>query len=712
MSLIETIQSHLPLSDDTWVLFIVFSIILFAPLLMNRLRIPHIIGMILAGVLLGQYGFNILELDNTFASFGQFGLYYIMFLAGLEMNLEDLKNCRHKSILFGVLTFAVPFCIGLWVSLSWLHLSWAASILLASVLSSHTLVSYPIVSRYGLNKHESVIFSVGATLVTLTISLFILAGVSSISEGETGFFFWAILIVKCLLFMLITVLVFPRLARWFFRKYGDNVMQFVFVLALLCLGAILAKVAGLDGIFGAFLVGLVLNRYIPSVSPLMNRIEFVGNALFIPYFLIGVGMIINIRYLFTDWHNLQLILIILLTATVTKWIAAFVAQKIFKKGKPQRQMMFGLTNAHAAGALAIIMVGTRIETAPGVFLIGDEILNAVVIIILFSCIISSLVTEHAARQLVKLDDPLPAQHSLKEKEKIVISIANPETMPFLVNTALLMRNVKQEEELIGLHVSVNDDDLEQSQKEGKKLLEEASKIASSVDVFLSPQCRIGTNVAASILHTTLECDATVVILGLHQKGGALLDSFYGSTTRELVYGINKQVIIVRSNIPVNTLRRIVVYAAPAAEFEAGFYKWIERLCRMGEQIGCQMFFYAHHKTLQLIERYISSQHSVIRANYCTNESWKDFLDHAKVNDDHLLVLVNARRGSISWNENFDNFPTYIDKYYAQKNIMIIYPDLFGEAQEPTSFSEPIKPGKRQIYGAIRHWIERIINRKK
>ena len=307
-----------PITDPTWIFLIVLVIILFAPLLLNKLKIPHIIGMILAGVLIGGHGLNILERDSSFELFGQVGLYYIMFLAGLEMDMEDFRKNKVKGLVFGLLTFFIPLLLGIWTSMEMLGYGFVTAVLLSSMYSSHTLIAYPIVSRYGLSRQRSVTISIGGTAVTVTLALLVLALVSGMYNGTATPMYWVMLVLKVTLICLVIVFVFPRLARVFFRKYDDAVMQFVFVLALVFLGGGLISLAGMEGILGAFLVGMALNTLIPKVSPLMNRLEFVGNALFIPYFLIGVGMIIDVRTLFKGGEALKVAVVMTVVATVEK----------------------------------------------------------------------------------------------------------------------------------------------------------------------------------------------------------------------------------------------------------------------------------------------------------------------------------------------------------------------------------------------------------
>ena len=698
---------HLPITDPTWIFFLVLMIILFAPIILGRLRIPHIIGMILAGVVIGKYGFNILERDSSFELFGKVGIYYIMFLAGLEMDLENLKKNLGRAFVFGLLTFAIPFAVGMWVGMSLFRFSVGASLLLSSIFASHTLVAYPIVGRYGLSRHASVSISIGGTMFALTVSLFVLAGISGIYKGELDSGSWMLFVLKCVAYCVFVFWIFPRFARWFFRKYEDNVMQYIFVLALVFLSAALAELAGMEGIFGAFLAGLVLNRLIPHVSPLMNRTEFVGNALFIPYFLIGVGMLINLGTLFSGGETLKVVLVMVVVATVTKWIAAWLTQKIYRMSKASRQMLFGLSNAHAAGALAMVMVGTKIEIAPGEYLMNEGMLNGVVIMILFSCIISSMVTEHAARTMALAEENGEMDMSRgKEDERMMVSIANPETVEPLVNMALLMRNPKSKKELLAVTVEVEYDEAKKQAKlaQRRKSLEHAARIASAVDVPMKPRCRLSTNAATGILNTASEMNATEIVLGLHHKHG-LLDSFLGSFAQSILKGTHRQLMIVKCLMPVNTMRRLMVAVPPKAEYEAGFYKWVERLARIGGQLGCRVHFWAHPDTIQRISGYMEKFHSSVRVEFSTMDDWDDLLMmSSKVAYDHLTVIVSARKGAISYQPSFEELPNQITKYFSNSSLMLIYPDQLGDPLENFTFSSPRSQAENRIYDNVSKWV--------
>ena len=698
---------HLPITDPTWIFFLVLMIILFAPIILGRLRIPHIIGMILAGVVIGKYGFNILERDSSFELFGKVGIYYIMFLAGLEMDLENLKKNLLKALVFGVLTFCIPFAMGMWVGMNVLGFGVGASMLLSSIFASHTLVAYPIVGRYGMARHASVSISIGGTMFALTVALFILAGISGMYRGELDSGSWIWFIGKCVGYCVFVFLVFPRFARWFFRTYEDNVMQYIFVLSLVFLSAALAELAGMEGIFGAFLAGLVLNRLIPHVSPLMNRTEFVGNALFIPYFLIGVGMLINLRALFHGGDTIKVVIIMLIVATLTKWVAAWLTQLIYRMSAASRQMMFGLSNAHAAGALAMVMVGTKIEVSSGVYLMNDDMLNGVVIMILFSCIISSVVTEHAARKMALAEENGEMEmNRAKEDDRMMVSIANPETVDPLVNMALMMRDPKSKKELLAVTVEVEYDEAKKQAKlaQRRKSLEQAARIAAAVDVPMKTRCRLSTNAATGILNTASEMNATEIVLGLHHKHG-LLDSFLGSFAQGILKGTHRQMMVIKCLIPVNTMRRIMVAVPPKAEYESGFYKWVERVARIGGQLGCRVHFWAHSDTLQRISGYMNRFHGSVRVEFSTMDDWDDLLlISSKVAFDHLMVIVCARKGAISYQASFEELPNQITKYFSNNSLMLIYPDQLGDPLENFTFSSPRSQSENRIYDQVSNWV--------
>ena len=640
----------LPVTDPTWIFLLVLLIILFAPILLNKLRIPHIIGMILAGLVIGEHGFNILVRDSSFELFGKVGLYYIMFLAGLEMNMGDFKKNRGKAVMLGLLAFVIPIGIGLVTNMMLLKYSLVTSILLASMYASHTLVAYPIVIRYGVSRHRSVSIAVGGTAVTDTLTLLVLAVVGGLFKGESGGLFWLWLVVKVIFLGALIMYSFPRIGRWFFRRYDDNVMQFIFVLAMVFLGAGLMEFVGMEGILGAFLAGLVLNRLIPHVSPLMNHLEFVGNALFIPYFLIGVGMLIDIHVIFGQGDALKVAAVMIVVALVGKWIASWLTQKIYKMAPIERELMFGLSNAQAAATLAAVLVGYNIILPNGERLLNEDVLNGTVLLILVTCVVSSFITERAARKIAMCEAHLEEERTV-EAERILIPVANPDTIEYLMNLSLLIRDTKQKDNLLALNVINDNNTSEGLELRGKRYLEKAAMITASADVPLRQITRYDLNIASGIIHTAKEYEVTDVIIGLHRKVN-IVDSFFGMLAENLLKGLHREVMIAKFLIPINTIRRIIIAVPPKAEYEAGFQKWVEHFCRMGGTLGCRVHFFANEETTVQLQALVKKKYGQTLTDFSRLDDWGDLLIlTGQVNYDHLLVVISARRGSISYDSS-------------------------------------------------------------
>ena len=515
------IASYFPITDPTLIFFVVLLIILFAPIIMGKLRIPHIIGMVLAGVAMGKYGLNILARDDSFELFGKVGLYYIMFLASLEMDMEGVKRNSGRFLAFGLLTNAVPLLLTFVASICLLRYSVLASLLLGCIMASNTLIAYPIVGRYGLQRKPSVTLSVGSSMISLLMALVTLAAIVASQDSNTGWTFWVWFVVKFALYCGAMAVLVPRLTRWFLRRYSDAVMQFIFVMSMLFMSAALSEAVGLEGIFGAFVAGLILNRFIPHVSPLMNRIEFIGNALFIPYFLIGVGMLINLRLLFAGGGIVGVVIMIVVFGTVGKAVAAYLAGWLFRLPVSSGNMMFGLTSAHAAGAIAMLMVGMKMEVEPGVPLVTDDMLNGVVIMILFTCIISTIVTERAAQQITLRDKEMPEDSTANEsEEKVLIPMRYPEYAQRLVNLAMMMRSPKNTTQMVGLNVVYDDDDMPRKQEQGQRLLERMTQYAAAADIHMQTQVRVAANIANGIRHAYKEFRATEILIGMHMHPSA------------------------------------------------------------------------------------------------------------------------------------------------------------------------------------------------
>lgn len=667
---------HMPLAlvtDPTWVFFVVLMIILFSPILLRRLRTPHIIGLILAGVMIGQHGFNVIERDRSFEIFGQVGIYFIMFLASLEMNMGSVRQYGRKGFLFGIITYIIPFVLGFLAAHYLLGFGEITSVLLSCILASHTLITYPIVSRFGLARHPVVTVSVVATAVALFVALLILA-IAVGSLQETDWMFWVFFAVKCMLYGAFILYVYPRIGRWFLRRYEEPIMQFIFILSQVFLSAALAELAGLEGLLGAFLAGLSVNRLIPRTSPLMSYIQFVGNALFIPYFLIGVGMLIDLKVLFGDLDTIWIVVVMVLVGTFSKWLASYVMSHVSKDLRGGSLLMFGLTNAHAAGALAIVMIGTD----PKVNLMDVSVLNGTVMLILFSCIISSFATSEGARRLAIMDTDTEENQGAWHG-RCLVTYSQPDSVGFLTQLALIIRNTRIPDSLMGLTVTLNDYDGEaQGYREAQRMLENATSVASAAEVDMKTLSRLSTNIAGGILHTIREYDCGEVMVCLTDRTTGMPKSSLGPVIDHVLEGTNREVMAVRLIVPPGTLHRVIVAVPQKAEYEAGFYKWLEHVCRMGEQLDCVIEFHAHPDTMPNIKSYMWRYHVSLHAEYVEMALWTKIISLSqRAGSDEMVVFVSARPGFISYKGAFAGLPLMIHRYFSHTSVMLLYPDQWS-----------------------------------
>lgn len=679
------------ITNPVLIFFIVLVIILFAPLLLNMIRVPHIVGLIVAGVAVGPYGFNLLERDSSFAIFGQVGLLYLMFLAGLEIDMFHLKLNLRRGLGFGLLTFLLPMAIGTLASVYVLHLDWSVSLLMASMYASHTLISYPVAARFGITKSPAVLIAIVGTIVAVIGSLLVLAVAVDINRSG-GFDFGNLLwiLVKLAVYCVTLLFLFPRVSRWFFKKYSDNVTQYVFVLAMVFLASWLAQVIGLEAVLGAFYAGLLLNRFVPNVSPLMSRIEFVGNALFIPYFLIGVGMMVDVSVI-AQADTIAVALNMLVVGLTSKWLAAYVAEKWFGMQSADRQVMFGLTTAHTAVALAVVTIGYNMIMPDGSRVLDTTVLNGTVVMILVTCALAPIVTAGAAAK-VKLRMMSESGESSGVPRRSVmstlISVSNPVTSASLVDLALMMKRRTTSESIFALHV--RNDNTAASRAIGETALRLACNTAAAANVQMAAIERYDLNTVAGIVNVINERDISDVVVGMHLRNGIVTDSYLGSKLEALLRDTNKMVIISRCFIPVNTLMRVVVAVPMKAEYETGFEAWVIRVATLASRIGCPILFKCELSIKPLIRGVIHNEKIDVRQEYEEFDDWNDFALLAnKLQDDDLLVVIGARHTSLSFNAMMDDLPGLLGRYFAHTNMLMIYPEQFGESPQLVSFSDPM-----------------------
>ena len=671
----------LPLTDPVLKFLLILVIILAAPLLLNKLRIPHLLGLIIAGAIIGPNGFNLVLRDSSIILSGTAGLLYIMFLAGLEIDLGDFKKNKWKSLTFGMYTFLVPMALGTLVGLYVLNFSMLTSILLASMFASHTLIAYPIISKLGITKDKAVGITVGGTMITDTLALLVLTVIVEMAVGDVDDWFWYRLGAAIILFFAFVMIVFPIVGRWFFKRCEDNVSQYIFVLVMVFLGAYLAELAGLESIIGAFLAGMALNRLIPSTSPLMNRVEFVGNAIFIPFFLIGVGMLIDYRAFFTNWDTIKVGAVMIVVATVAKFVAAWLTQKTFRMSVDQRRVIFGLSNAQAAATLAAVMVGYNVilgETPAGepIRLLNESVLNGTILMILVTCTMASFSAQKGAHNIAMNDVSEEKEGTGEHQERILIPVSYEKNVTELVNLSTAIKSKKNKNGLFALNVINNQASDDKAFKQSKKVLNMAVTTASATDNVLQDLLRYDLNVANAIISVIKEQGITDLFLGLHQ-GKGVVSSFLGNMTEAILGQSNVTTLIYRPIQPIATVKRHLVVVPARAEKEVGFPMWVNKVWNIIHNSGAKAVFYASEDTMVYLKEMYKKR--PIEAEFSSFDDWDDFLIMSReIKSDDTLWVVMSRRERLSYHANMSRIPNYLNKYFQSNSFVLVYPIQAGE----------------------------------
>ena len=679
MVLASTIDFTLPLADPVLKFLLILLIILAAPLLLNKLRIPHLLGLIIAGAIIGPHGFNLVLRDSSIILSGTAGLLYIMFLAGLEIDMADFKRNSTKSLVFGMYTFLIPMILGTVVGIWVLRFNVLTSVLLASMFASHTLIAYPIISKLGISKNKAVSITVGGTMITDTLALLVLTIIVGMATGQVNDMFWIRLGVSILIFALIVLFGFPFIGRWFFKHVHDNISQYIFVLVMVFLGSFLAQVAGMEAIIGAFLSGLALNRLIPQSSPLMNRVEFVGNAIFIPFFLLGVGMLIDYRTFFTSFETIKVGIIMIIVATAAKYIAAWMTQKTFHLSTDQRSVIFGLSNAQAAATLAAVMVGYNVITGTDangepIRLLNESVLNGTILMILVTCTIASFAAQKGAHNIAA-QDISDKEENKKESEHILIPVSNEETVEELVNLSLAIKSPQNKNGLFALKVIDNHHSDEKALKQSRRVLQTAVNTAAATDTRMKDLLRYDLSVSNAIASVVKEREITDLVVGLHKEKD-IPAAFLGHIVESVLAESSVSTFIYKPAQPISTVRRHLIIIPELAEKEIGFNQIIFRLRNVTQNTGAATVFYGSEATLNALKKLLAKKSG--EASYIEFNDWDDFLIVFRdIKPDDTMWIILSRKEGLSYAPAMARIPKYLNKYFQANSFVLAYPVQAG-----------------------------------
>ncbi len=662
----------LPLNNPVLVFSLILLIILLSPIFLKKLNIPGIIGLIISGVIIGPHGLFILEKNSAIDLFSTIGLLYIMFIAGLDLDLKEFKINKNKSLLFGAFTFFIPLSLGLPICYYLLGYSFNASLLIASMFSTHTLVAYPIVSKLGVSKNQAVAVTVGGTILTDTAVLIVLAIIMGQHSGHLDKEFWIKLLISLTIFSAIMFIAIPKITKWFLQKLeSEKHAHYIFVLSVVFFAAFLAEVAGLEPIIGAFAAGLALNPLIPHSSALMNRIEFIGNALFIPFFLIAVGMLVDLSVIANGPTAIIIAVVLTTVALAGKWIAAFFTQIIFKYSGAQRRLIFGLSSSHAAATLAVILVGYNAK------ILDENILNGTIILILVTCVVASFSTEKAAKKILysqQSSDLSNSEISNFKNEHILLPIANLLNIEKLVEFASLIKDKKSPNPITILSVVPNNNQAEVNLINTRNKLEEYIKQGAASETKINTIATIDHNAASGIARTTKEIMSDVLILGWPSKTG-IIEKLIGDKKQSIINNIDKNIFITSLDKPLISQKKIILITPPLSEKENGFNTCLDKIFRLSHELSLPIMHFGRPDTQDSINHFVNNK-SVSIMYYNFND-WKDFLVIARhIKKEDFIVLFSARKKSISYLDILEDIPDKLERYFSYNNKIIVYPQQF------------------------------------
>ncbi len=684
----EFLGISFPVENPIAVFLMVLLIILLAPIIFKRLRIPHIVGMILAGMIVGPHALNILPFDRSIDVFGKVGLYYIMFLAGMEIDISDLKKNLSKSLFFGLLTFAIPSLFALLAGKFLLGFSLMACLLLAAMFASHTLVSFPIISRYGLTNRSAVNIAVGGTVVAVTFSMIILAVVDS-SFNAAASNAWLPMLLKMLFALAVIFLGIPRLSRWFLHKFEDGILRFVFVLAMAFLGALLTEMAGFQGILGAFFAGLALNTQVPKLSSLMNRVEFVGNALFFPYFLISIGMMIDLRAFTQGWGGWYVAIVMTVSVLAGKYLAAKIFQVSAGMSQAQGNIIFGLTSGRAAVTLAVVMVGFNIiigvnPDGTPVRLLDEYVFNGSVVMILFSCLTSSLVTERAAKQML-LERNEKGKTDAKE-HNILVPVSTPKLIDQVLHSAMMLKSSTDK-----LYVlTVVDEHAGMDRKQCSNLLNMAAHYAASIDAEFHQVMRFDADVPTGITHAVKEFQASDVIISLGQGHHSVKEAPFGRRVQKLLKQTSFNLFITHFQQGVDMTKRVVLLLPQKTEYETGFFLFMQRCYVLSRHLHSPAVIYAHPDTLQHIRQLMKRFNLSLSVELNELYNWQNLpllIDSFPAQD--LLIFALSRKNTVSYTPILDEIPSMMEGLFPDRMRCYFYPQQTVFVENITTYSGPL-----------------------
>lgn len=688
-------SQYLPVKNPVLILALTLLIILSAPLILKRFRIPGIIGLIIAGVLIGPHTLHIIETSTSFELFSKTGLLYIMFLAGLEIDMQEYRQNQSKSLVFGALTFFIPISIGYLVCTQVFGFTLWPALLLASMFSTHTLLSYPIVANMGIVRNRAVQISFGGTIITDSAVLILLGIITNVVGGQISSQFWIKLILSLGLLCFAVLYLLPKVSRWFFRNIeGQGSSQYIYVLAVVFISGFFSELAGVEPIIGAFLAGLALNRVIPHNSILMNRINFIGNTIFIPFFLISAGMLVDLSLFLQGTDALIFAGVLSTVALSTKWIAAQLTGIIYKYSKYEKRVMFGLSASHAAATLAVIKVGYDIR------LFDQNVINGTIILILVTCMVSSFVTERAARKIAVTEKDT-VKRVADKPERILVPFSNPDNIQRLIDFSLLIKDSSSQEPIFPLSIVEESADTDEKMNVAKKVIESVAEQIASGGKKVEILKKVDLSIVDGIVRTSKAYGISDVIISWKAQQSTS-NLFFGNIADNLLMKSKQAIVISKILQPLNSYKRVRVVLTPNAELESGFPLIVKKINSLMKQVGNVKMIYAEQKTIDAFSRAVNDRKREFYS-YKPTAGFEDSDVLSDIEGDDLYVFLSSRKQTVSYDFHVDNMPKMLNKGNEFTSFVVFYPET-QKALNDSQLGEMTTP-------AIQENIEKVIQLK-
>jgi Kef-type K+ transport system membrane component KefB/nucleotide-binding universal stress UspA family protein len=538
------------LNEPVAFFLLIMSIILVTPLLSERVRLPGIIGIILGGMLIGPHGFHLIEAGDRMVFLSTIGLVYLMFSAGLEVDINQFMRVRARSMIFGFFTFLLPQLMGMGLGRI-LGLDWLGMILLGSAFASHTLIAFPILTRFGVARNEAVAVTTGATVLTDIGAFIILAVVLGAKSGGLSIGYFIQLFFLLSIFTLLIILGLPRLGKFFFRRFSGRAIEFQFVIVVLFVAALGAELIGVHEVVGAFLAGLAINATLPRHSPVTGHVLFIGESFFIPVFLLYSGMITDPLSFLEDRQTIIVALGVTVVAYVSKLLASWITTRIFKYSKNEFWTVYGLSHAQAAVTIPTLVIG--LDTG----LFDSTLFNAAILMILLTSITSPLIVQRFASDLqtgTTEEKPSPLF------SRILVPIIDPRAQEQLITLAVLLAKVN-EGKVLAVSVAQAQREQEKHFALHRDLLGRVHEVMQDPysEIELIP--RLAATHSQGILFTEQERDASIILMGWRGKR-TLRESLLGSVLDEVIWGSDTPVMVGKLSLSLNGTQRVLFILPP------------------------------------------------------------------------------------------------------------------------------------------------------